>query len=428
MTITITRESAKMDSAAVGREPMPQRILLCFLTSDPAEVNLALEYWAVDSEGRWLTTVQAISERLGKPKHKITESIRGTVIAYDMRVRCSSCRGPRALNSRTDMSRAGWYNPSGLCNDCRARREQEQRDADGRKQRAAQERSAKIVETNAGRETAFDYDSISYLDAILAYVVMLYSDSAVTCGLVGNPAQLALCSDSLLSDLLGRLFRNGILTIGADTPLDAIQPDIEGKLDRFSYYPLKVKWQFAQSESGESFSEIFRQLGFTVDMRAEHPEYVEAVSELWWMTALDSSVQYLREELDKYHGLSDFSVGEKMNEALTYALNRFSIPRLRYLLYRIAKNTAALSSRRDFNRRHALNTIPGNLIRDCDRALADRWDVKPFCFKWDQEEPRLVTILFDRVLTTGIEGFKVTTGTTFEQFLDEGLNSTNASV
>jgi hypothetical protein len=121
--------------------------------------------------------------------HTLVEPLltgRGTVIAYDMRVRCSSCRGPRALNSRTDMSRAGWCNPSGLCNDCRARRDQEQRDADGRKQRAAQDRSAKIVETNAGRETAFDYDSISYLDAILAYVVMLYSDSAITNGLVGK--------------------------------------------------------------------------------------------------------------------------------------------------------------------------------------------------------------------------------------------------
>src|ERR1700693_2122218 len=174
-----------MSSAAVGREPIPQRIFLCFLTSDPAEINLALEYWAVDSEGRWLTTVQAISERLGKPKHKITESIRRIAIAYDTRVRCSNCRGPRALKSRTDMSTPGWYNPSGVCDDCRARREQEQRDAEDMKRRTTQARSAKIIETNAGRETAFDYDSISYLDAILAYAVMLYSDSAVTNGQVG---------------------------------------------------------------------------------------------------------------------------------------------------------------------------------------------------------------------------------------------------
>jgi hypothetical protein len=418
-----------MSSAAVGSEPIPQRIFLCFLTSDLAEINLALEYWAVDSEGRWLTTVQAISESLGKPKHKITESIRRIAIAHDMRLRCSNCRGPRALTSRTDMGMSGWYTSSGfLCDDCRDRREQERRDAEDMKRRTAQERSAKIIETNAGREMAFDYDSISYLDAILAYAVMLYSDSAVTNGLVGNPAQLALCGDSLLSKLLDRLFDAGILTMSADTPHDAIQPSEGGNTEQFSYYPLKVKWQFAQSESGESFSEIFRQLGFTVDTRAEHPEYIEAFSELWWMLALDSSVQYLREELDKYYGLSDFTVGEKMNEALAYALSRFSIPKLRYLLYRIAKNTAALSSRRDFNRRHALNTIPGSLIRDCDRALADHWDVKPFCFKWDQEEARLITILFDRVLTTGIEGFKVTTGTTFEQFVDKGFNSTNASV
>jgi hypothetical protein len=88
---------------------------------------------------------------------------------------------------------------------------------------------------------------------------------------------------------------------------------------------------------------------------------------------------------------------------------------LRYLLFRIAKNTAALSSRRDFTRQHALNTISGSLIRDCDRALADNWTIKPYCMKWDEEEARLIAILFDRVLQTGIEGFKSATGAAFDQ-------------
>jgi hypothetical protein len=32
--------------------------------------------------------------------------------------------------------------------------------------------------------------------------------------------------------------------------------------------------------------------------------------------------------------------------------------------------------------------------------------------KWDEEEPLLTTTLFDRILGTGMAGFKVTTGET----------------
>ncbi len=53
-----------------------------------------------------------------------------------------------------------------------------------------------------------------------------------------------------------------------------------------------------------------------------------------------------------------------------------------------------------------------DLIRDCDRALADHWTVNPYTMRWDDEEPRLTTLLFDRVLGSGIAGFKTMTGAT----------------
>jgi hypothetical protein len=248
---------------------------------------------------------------------------------------------------------------------------------------------------------------------MLTYGIMQHSHSAVSTGRVGNPYELALCpSNSLLSKLLARLRTSGILLFGSDTAIEAIDSSSEeGK--GISYYPLKVNWQLAQPTSGESFPSLFRKIGAVIDARDEDPEYVDAASELWWMLGMDDAIRYLDRELSRYR-IWDFSAGEKMNEALFHALSRFSIPKLRYLLYRIAKNTAALSTRQDFTRRHALNTIPGSLIRDCDRALADNWSIKPYCMKWDEEEAPLITRLFDRVLGTGIEGFRSTTGTTFD--------------
>ena len=262
------------------------------------------------------------------------------------------------------------------------------------------------------RMLSLNYSEIGYFDAIVAYCIMLSSESAVANGLVGNPHQLPLCpSNSLLSELLGRLFDHGILILRRDTRVEAIDPRSKDS-NRFSYYPLKVNWQFAKPVDGDTFSGVFRQIDSVVEMKTDHPEYYEAISQLWWMLGRHDALRYLQQELTSYR-LSGFESGPKMEEALSHALNRFSIPQLRYLLYRIAKNTAGLAARRDFTRSHALNTIPGNLIRDCDRALADHWAIKPFCMKWDEEEARLIAVLFDRVLGTGIEGFKSATGAAF---------------
>ncbi len=282
------------------------------------------------------------------------------------------------------------------------------------KVRSKYRRRASLVQAIANENAVFDYDMISYFDAVLAHGVMLSSQSAIENGLVGNSFDLTLCpSNALLSNVLARLYDHGILVFRSDTSPEAIDPESRDET-RFSYYPLKVNWQFATAKDNNSFSKIFNQIGSIIDQRADHPEYFETVSELWWMLGRDDALRYLDQELNSYR-LSGFEAGEKTKEAISYALNRFSIPQLRYLLWRVAKNAAALSVRHDFTKRHALNTIPGSLIRDCDRAIADHWTIKPYCMKWDEEEAPLITILFDRVLETGIAGFRSMTGAVLEE-------------
>jgi hypothetical protein len=45
-----------------------------------------------------------------------------------------------------------------------------------------------------------------------------------------------------------------------------------------------------------------------------------------------------------------------------------------------------------------------------DRYLANDWDVTPYVLRWDDEESLLITTLFDRVLGTGVAGFKSLSG------------------
>jgi hypothetical protein len=89
-----------------------------------------------------------------------------------------------------------------------------------------------------------------------------------------------------------------------------------------------------------------------------------------------------------------------------HALEHFSIPKVRREITNVVKNAAALSRHRDYVKRHALNTIPGTLINYVDRAVSEGWQVSPILHNWQNEEPILLTVLFNRVLRTGLPGFK----------------------
>jgi hypothetical protein len=389
----------------------PANIILCFQTGDPAGIDLALQYWDRNREGQWSKTVKEIADGIGERKHTIANLVRQAAVAYDLNSRCTICLIPRELTSRSETTYSNW-GPY-VCAGCREAQARAQRIKEEEKARLQRERLARVVAAISNEDAVFDYHSIGYLEAVVTYAIMLCSDTAVVSGVVGNPYSLGISpSNTLLNTLLADLFNVGVLTFRHDTPFEAIDPTSENET-RFSYFPLRVNWQFAKAANGDSFSTVFKQIGAIIDERAEHPEYYEAVDQLWWMLGSADALRYLEEQLSLYR-LSGLVVGEKLKEAISYGLKLFSIPQLRYLLYRVAKNAAALSTRREFNKPHALNTIPGSLIRDCDRAVADHWTIKGYVKKWDEESP-LLTLLFDRVLGSGIVGFRSTSGSLLKQ-------------
>jgi len=59
-------------------------------------------------------------------------------------------------------------------------------------------------------------------------------------------------------------------------------------------------------------------------------------------------------------------MGPKTEEAIWHGLEHFSISQVRRGITYVVKNAAALSQHRDFQKRHALNTIPGRLVSYVD--------------------------------------------------------------
>jgi hypothetical protein len=319
----------------------------------------------------------------------------------NLKIRCSDCSCPQELSSRSSFTTRVYGNY--LCTPCmearnRAlveRKEQEER------QKSAAHRN-KIADV-CKRNQAFRYDDIGYLDAVIAFSIMLASDEACEHGTFQQSDGLHLCTSTVLSGkLLNRMFNAGILGIQQNTPWQAIEL---GTGDSWSYYPHRVHWKFAQDIDGRSYPEVMALLGEIIDEREDDPEYGQAVAELWRMLAYDDALNHLTQEVDEYR-LPDVRIGPKTEEAIWHALEHFSIPQVRREITNVVKNAAALSQRRDFVKQRALNTIPGNLISYVDRAVSEGWQISPILRNWQNEEPILLTVLFNRVLGTGLPGFK----------------------
>jgi hypothetical protein len=123
------------------------------------------------------------------------------------------------------------------------------------------------------------------------------------------------------------------------------------------------------------------------------------------MLATDDVKVYLQEQVHEFR-LPDYKFGPKTEEAIKHALETYSIPLVPRCILSVVKNAAALSVNRSYDRYRAKNTIPGSLISFVDRALSNNWEVFPRLRNWTEDEPILLTMLFDRVLKTGGSGFK----------------------
>lgn len=366
---------------------------------------MALDYWTgivVDGRFKWAASVDEISERHGTPKKDVTKLAKLAASAVNLDIRCSDCGYPQELTSRSSFTTRVYQNY--LCASC-----MEARNRDLRERKEHEERQKSAVQSNViadlcQKNQTFRYDEIAYLNAVIAFSIMLASDEACEHGTFQQSDGLHLCASTVLSaKLLGRLFNAGILGIQKTTPRQAIELGTGGS---WSYYPHRVHWKFAHDLDGRSYPAVMALLGKIIDERSDDPEYGQAVAELWRMLAYDDALDHLTKEVDDYR-LPDVRVGPKTEEAIWHALEHFSIPQVRREITNVVKNAAALSQRRDFVKQHALNTIPGTLISYVDRAVSEGWQVSPILHNWQNDEPILLTVLFNRVLGTGLPGFKM---------------------
>ena len=385
--------------------------MLCLSNADPENIELAGLYWCTDADGAWSYTVQRIASSFGIPASHLPKVVGETATAFLTDLRCSSCGNPHAAKTRSDFAKIVAAVPA-MCLNCAEIDRQQIRERAAIAANGMRERRNAIWLSETTQSSSFDYSYLGYLDAVYAFVILVASEFDEETGEVRLPDPETFSPDSeYLNVVIQRLHQEEVLHFGEKTPLDAFEPgDTDGT---FRYYPSRISWRFATPESfNNSHESVFNVLSKIVDGGKTEYDYIPAICELWWHIGEAEGLRYLKNELDKYN--IRIEEGDKLRDAIHYTLMRFSIPCLRYLMWKLAKDTAAYATRKDVHPRQAINSIPGALMRMCDRALADNWKISPWTLKWDEEESLLTTTLFDRILKSGVAGFKSITGEMIE--------------
>jgi hypothetical protein len=393
-------------------------VFLEYHTDDQELIKLATDFWQLTPENLWQYSVKELLSRTGKRRQELMGAVQEAVLAVCRSIRCVECNSPLIVRTRTDLPTKPWLYNNYRCPSCIEVALAEERRLEAEKEAIENQRLMALLEVLKSNQEPYDYRATPYYEAIIACSVMIQSESACENGDVGRINQLGLCaSDNLARRLAAQLHAQRIFRFGQLTAIEALADSSKDGLD-YQYWALMVNWRLAPSVDQNSFGNVLRQLNAVIENGRGTDEFMEAVRQVWWETSRDAIEQHLRSQLRQY-GMPEFSVGEKFKESFDYLLERFSVPKARYIIYRVAKNAAALSTRVDFNRPRAINTIPGAIIRDCDRAIADNWNINGYTYKWDTEEPQLFTFIFDRLLRTGIAGFRITSGVFLEQMLKQ---------
>lgn len=402
---------------------MPTYFLISYETADPSAIRLGSLYWKCEDDGRWSHSVNEIAGHFSVASHEVSKRVLNDTPAYLLSHRCTQCGLPFKVKNRTEFS----ILEKGGINVCRTCREIEIKTVAAQCD-AVNQREREQLEVIWRAETSYDprttYEDLEFSEIIEAFSIFTAShpDEDGNLRFLSSPA-LAPTQDVLIKTL-GRMHDLEVLLIGRGTPLDTF---VLGELgEAYAYYPAKVIWRFATLKSFAFSETAGRELAHLIDNPPSDYELWNGVAGVWWETAYAESFRYLNEQLGKYRLKA--SDGDALKQSIYHGLSHFSVPQLRNILWKLAKDVGAYSAEVGVIKPRAANAIPCRLTRMVDRYVSNSWEVKPYVLRWDTDECVLFTTLFDRALKIGETGFKTLTGNEINAKRQESLDRLNEPV
>jgi len=386
--------------------------LLCFLTNDPHQNNLALKYWSLDPSGKWTHGFDTLMADSGLNRFQLTETLKSTSLAFLPSLRCNSCSEPLQIGNRTEFQQLTKVRqrprknavPT-LCLACEAASQATLWESNLLAWELRRKRIVDVLERQLSQARKIDYARLDYLHAALLYATLVAADVGPNDHLLqplkSQPTALAATLKGS-EEVYGLLQSAGILLPAPCTDLSAVTLD-----EDHGTVTLNIRattWTLAEDVSGKSMEELLT----TLYDRLEEPEPA-AIKSLWDLAAPGECERYFVSQCERWNFTHPDIYSPKVAATIRQYLNIFSIGQVWNIIFYVLKEMASLAQERRFVRPHIYNMIPGEIRRNAERRLANEKEIRP----WERQshsEPLLTSTLLDTVLKGGDVLFKTLSG------------------
>lgn len=399
--------------------------MLCFQTSNERDIDLALRYWALNTDGKWAESAAAIADSHGCSQVELLALVQSSAFVHDLESCCFWCQSPVPLTTRTSWSSSykrnsgfrQYQKPAGaqFCPDCEAKNQQKQLEAARAEEYGRRAHINQALVQVAHRQVRLKLDELSTIDAVYFLALMLAAKTEVA----QDDSEVFILngrlsgSESVDSEICQRLFAIGAITPSTKCNPDAVKVGSDGKI---SFAWQNVAWELGQGIKGIRCLNLCDDLSEFLDTQQVSPVEVET---MWLHVASAECETVLLGQLNYYH-LGDYVVDDKTLQAFHYALERLSIPQVWGIIYSVTKNAASLRQSRTYTAVQIRGMIPQMIISLVDRTFDQNWVVYARSRKQYHIEGSLTSIFFSRIMGEWSDAFRSATTITIRQRFFDG--------
>lgn len=330
-------------------------VKLEFVTIDPAEIELAQRYWAMSEQGEFLEVLKDLLPfRELKQPAQLKKYVAQPCIAYDMNHLCS-CGQPIRASGRTDLKKVSAQS-NRACDRCLQTKREEK---EAREAAEKAELDVKLVHHRDWmKRKTIAYQALPD-DAVLVLRALYAS---VGPRLWVGRFKLDHCRELSPyngADFIERLYDQGHL---GDDPEGAWQGTYYLKGEQFCIQLGYAQLFLPPDEKFGSGEEAFKVILDRAFIQGE------ALSKLWLDYACDDVTWYLMDQCELHTQIIYPEDLAKIQDLIRDGLRTYSVAQMWFIMWKVARDAAALSRRSYYSQQSATATIPTKIRKQLELA------------------------------------------------------------
>lgn len=275
------------------------------------------------------------------------------------------------------------------------------RDEEEEKQKKRQARKKKEIDRLYSEDK---WEKVSEIDLCLEdrlYLAVLMRASLSEVGTyieaLENKIDILAPTDNFRASIVRTLSRKNILIPHTNSNLDLF----EVLEDRVGYYIYGVNYRINIKPVDNNYEEMIKRLMYPDSNLFEDDK--DFCFQMWKKIALHECLEYLLYKMDKV-GYS-FNPGEKTINVFEHLLENFSVAQIYNIIYRAIAYSTVRYQANEITKFHAQNLVISSCEKQGERAIADKWNLKPYTRIKDLPQTMVSEIFFTSILKISELGF-----------------------